>query len=87
MRKALIPACAFATIATPALAVDQAKVAVLEAQMRADEQTAIQAGIKSATWACRALWELAELGETNGYGDVTVKAMAMAMERVLRVEV
>jgi hypothetical protein len=55
MRKALIPACAFATIATPALAVDQAKVAVLEAQMRADEQTAIQAGIKSATWACRAL--------------------------------
>ena len=30
MRKALILACAFATIATPALAVDQAKVAVLE---------------------------------------------------------
>jgi hypothetical protein len=43
MRKALILACSFATIATPALAVDQAKVAVLEAQMRADEQTAIQA--------------------------------------------
>jgi hypothetical protein len=36
-----------ATIATPALAVDQAKVAVLEAQMRADEQTAIQAADKA----------------------------------------
>ena len=34
MRKALIPACAFATIATPALAVDPAKVPVLAAQMR-----------------------------------------------------
>jgi hypothetical protein len=31
----------------PRLAVDQAKVAVLEAQMRADEQTAIQAGDKA----------------------------------------
>src|ERR1700722_19417071 len=47
MRKALILACALATIATPALAVDQAKVAVLEAQMRADEQTAIQAADKA----------------------------------------
>jgi hypothetical protein len=47
MRKALILACAFATIATPTLAVDQAKVAVLEAQMRADEQTAIQAADKA----------------------------------------
>ena len=47
MRKALILACALATIKTPALAVDQAKVAVLEAQMRADEQTAIQAADKA----------------------------------------
>ena len=40
MRKALILAGAFVTIATPALAVDPAKVPVLAAQMRADEQTA-----------------------------------------------
>jgi hypothetical protein len=47
MRKALILAGALAAIATPALAVDQAKVAVLVAQMRADEQTAIEAADKA----------------------------------------
>jgi hypothetical protein len=47
MRKALILACSFATIATQALAVDPAKVAVMVAQMRADEQTAIQAADKA----------------------------------------
>jgi hypothetical protein len=40
MRKALILAGAFATIAPPPLAVDPAKVPVLATQMRADEQTA-----------------------------------------------
>jgi hypothetical protein len=34
MRKALILACSFATIATQALAVEPAKVAVIVAQMR-----------------------------------------------------
>jgi hypothetical protein len=47
MRKALILAGALATIATPALAVDPAKVPVLEAQMRADEQVATQAADKA----------------------------------------
>jgi hypothetical protein len=43
----LIFAGAFVIIATPTLAVDQAKVAVLVAQMRADEQAAIQAADKA----------------------------------------
>jgi hypothetical protein len=47
MRKALILAGALAAIATPALAVDPAKVAVMVAQMRADEQTAIEAADKA----------------------------------------
>jgi hypothetical protein len=47
MRKALILACSFATIATQALAVDPAKVAVMVGQMRADEQTAIEAADKA----------------------------------------
>jgi hypothetical protein len=46
-REALNLACAFAAIANPALAVDPAKVAVLAAQMRADEQTVIQAADKA----------------------------------------
>ena len=48
MRKAIILAGALReTIATPSLAVDQAKVAVMVAQMRADEQTAIEAADKA----------------------------------------
>jgi hypothetical protein len=47
MRKTLILAGALVAIATPALAVDQAKVAVMVAQMRADEQTAIEAADKA----------------------------------------
>jgi hypothetical protein len=47
MRKALTLACVFAAIATPALAVDPAKVAVLAAHMRADEQTAVEAADKA----------------------------------------
>jgi hypothetical protein len=47
MRRALILAGALATIANPALAVDPAKVPVLEAQMRADEQVATQAADKA----------------------------------------
>jgi hypothetical protein len=43
LRKTLVLSCALATISAPARAVDQAKVAVMVAQMRADEQTAIQA--------------------------------------------
>jgi hypothetical protein len=55
MRKALILACSFATIATPALAVDPAKVAVMVAQMRADEQTAIEPADKAEVAAKLAL--------------------------------
>jgi hypothetical protein len=51
MRKALILVAALATIATPALAVDQAKNAVLAAQMRTDEQTAIEAADKAEATA------------------------------------
>jgi hypothetical protein len=47
LRKTLILAGALVAIATPALAVDQAKVAVMVAQMRADEQTAIEAADKA----------------------------------------
>jgi hypothetical protein len=47
MRKTLILAGALVAIATPALAVDPAKVAVMVAQMRADEQTAIEAADKA----------------------------------------
>jgi hypothetical protein len=47
MLKALILAGVFAAIATQALAVDPAKVAVMVAQMRADEQTAIEAADKA----------------------------------------
>jgi hypothetical protein len=47
MRKTLILAGALVAIATPALAVDPATVAVMVAQMRADEQTAIEAADKA----------------------------------------
>jgi hypothetical protein len=47
MRKTLILAGALVAIATPVLAVDPAKVAVMVAQTRADEQTAIEAADKA----------------------------------------
>jgi hypothetical protein len=67
MRKALILAAAFATIATPALAVDPAKVPVLAAQMRADKQTA-----NYRTWTAPELlqrWIVLNEGCRDGSGD------------------
>jgi len=79
MRKALILACALATIATPALAVDQAKVAVLEAQMRADEQTAIQAADKAEA-AAKLVLQTKDRHEAFQLSDKVIEQTDIASE-------
>jgi hypothetical protein len=84
MRKALILSCAFlscafAAIATPALAVDPAKVAVLAAQMRADERTAIEAADKAEA-AAKLVLQTKDRNEAFQLADKVIEQTDIAAE-------